>query len=201
MSGWLQPRIREALARNNPEWPFRFTRLIEVLQDLGCHALEHNRAVEIIREIKREGRRVFFIGNGGSAAIASHMAADFLKNGVVAAQCFNDGAALTCITNDLGYEKVFALPIGIHGRKGDALVAISSSGKSRSITLAAEAALQCGMKLITLSGFEASNPLHALGHVNFHVPSQRYGIVEIAHHAVLHAILDAVIDASAASAA
>lgn len=192
MNGWLQPKIREAAARRDHPW--RFSKLIEILQELGAHSINHNRAVEIIREIKREERRIFFIGNGGSAAIASHMAADFLKNGVIAAQCFNDCALTTCITNDLGYEKVFALPIGIHGRKGDALVAISSSGKSRSITLAAESALQCGMQVITLSGFDPHNPLHALGHVNFYVASDKYGMVEVAHHAVLHAILDAVID-------
>jgi hypothetical protein len=49
-----------------------------------------------------------FIGNGGSAAIASHMAIDFTKNGGMPAMCFNDGAALTCLGNDLGYEEVFA---------------------------------------------------------------------------------------------
>ena len=81
--------------------------------------------------------RLFFIGNGGSAAIASHMAADFAKNGGVPALAFNDGASLTCLANDYGYEQVFALPLRQHMRSGDCLIAISSSGKSVNILNAA----------------------------------------------------------------
>lgn len=192
MSGWFPPppRIREAATRRR-----LFGELLDVLERLGSISIEHNRAVNLILDAKSRGARVFFIGNGASAAIASHMAADFLKNGVIAAQCFTDGALTTCLANDLGYENVFAKPLEIHGRNGDVLVAISSSGKSRSITLAAEMALNKGMRAITLSGFDPHNPLRALGTVNFYVPSDRYGVVEVAHHAVCHAILDAVIDA------
>ena len=70
-----------------------------------------------------------FIGNGGSAGIASHSAIDFTKNGSMPALAFNDGAALTCLGNDLGYDSVFAAQIEARGRPGDLLIAISSSGK------------------------------------------------------------------------
>jgi D-sedoheptulose 7-phosphate isomerase len=153
-------------------------------------SVEIDRAVELCTKAKHDKRRFFFIGNGGSAAIASHMAADWLKNGNVAAQCFNDPALLTCIANDLGYENVFAKPLTLHGGQGDVLFAISSSGQSKSITKAAETAIALRMKVITLSGFKPDNPLRKMGEINFHVPSDRYGEVEIAHHTICHGILD-----------
>ena len=152
-------------------------------------------AVNLALMAKSEKRTIYFIGNGGSAAISSHMAADFLKNGGIAAQCFNDGALTTCLANDLGYDQVFAKPMSMHGRQDDLLVAISSSGKSPSILNAAQLARDLRMRIITLSGFAADNPLHQMGDVNFYIPSSKYGVVEVCHHAICHAILDAVIDA------
>ena len=65
-------------------------------------------AIEWARRTHATGGKLMFIGNGGSATIASHMAIDFSKNGGMRALAFNDGAALTCLGNDLGYENVFA---------------------------------------------------------------------------------------------
>src|SRR6185295_10601368 len=90
------------------------------------------RAVAMAEATKRDGTRVMFVGNGGSATIASHMATDWMKNGGFAALAFNDGATLTCLANDLGYDQVFARQIQAHARAGDLLVAISSSGESAS---------------------------------------------------------------------
>lgn len=138
--------------------------------------------------------RLFFVGNGGSAAIASHMAADWLKNAEFPTFCFNDGPMLTCITNDLGYENSFWVPIDLHGQVGDVLFAISSSGKSKNILSAVEAAKGKRMNIVTLSGFDSNNPLRTMGQVNFYVPSNHYGTVEIAHLAILHSILDEVME-------
>jgi D-sedoheptulose 7-phosphate isomerase len=151
---------------------------------------EVDQAVEICLKAKREKRRFFFIGNGGSAAIASHMAADWLKNGNVAAMAFNDPAMLTCIANDHGYENVFAKPLYLHGSQGDVLFAISSSGESRSITNAVGVAKSHRLNVITLSGFKPDNRLRRMGDVNFYVDSDKYGTVEIAHHTICHGILD-----------
>ncbi len=140
--------------------------------------------------VKRDGARVFFVGNGGSAAIASHMATDWMKNGGFAALSFNDGAQLTCLANDLGYSEVFATPLRSHVREGDLLIAISSSGRSGSIVGAVGAARDKGADVITLSGFAADNPLRALGDINFYVPNDLYGFVEIAHLSICHAFLD-----------
>lgn len=134
--------------------------------------------------------RVFFIGNGGSAAIASHMAADWLKNAGFTAMCFNDGALLTCISNDIDYRGVFSLPLGLHARGDDILVAISSSGKSSNILDAVHLANSKKMYVITMSGFEPNNALRGMGTANFYVRAMSYGFVEISHLAICHAILD-----------
>jgi len=136
------------------------------------------------------GNKLIYIGNGGSAAIASHLAIDYSKNGGLRSLAFNDSSALTCLGNDLGYENVFAKQIDFHGRKGDLLIAISSSGMSPNILagVAAARARNCGV--VTLSGFSEENALRRAGDVNFYVRSSAYGFVEIAHLSLCHAILD-----------
>lgn len=136
------------------------------------------------------GNSMYFIGNGGSAGIASHQAIDYANNGRVRALALNDSAALTCIGNDHGYAHVFSRQLEIHGRDGDLLVAVSSSGQSPSILNAVETARERGMAVATFSGFRADNPLRALGDVNLYVDSDRYGFVELAHGTLIHAILD-----------
>lgn len=148
------------------------------------------RATENVKKCKSEGGRIFFIGNGGSAAIASHMATDWLKNGGFTTICFNDGALLTCLGNDLGYESVFSLPVTRHINKNDILIAISSSGESKNIIFAVDAAHKKGAEVITLSGFSELNKLRVKGTLNFYVPNSLYGFVEISHLAICHAILD-----------
>jgi D-sedoheptulose 7-phosphate isomerase len=136
------------------------------------------------------GRKLMFIGNGGSAAIAAHMATDYSKAGNLRALAFNDGAMLTCLGNDLGYEQVFARQIDMHGADGDMLIAISSGGRSRNILEGVAAARRRSCRVVTLSGFGGDNPLRLLGDVNFHLASDQYGYVEIGHLAICHAILD-----------
>src|SRR4029079_15204682 len=86
------------------------------------------------------GNKIMFVGNGGSAGICSHPAIDFSKNGGLRAMAFNDPSRLRSRRNDLGYEIVFAKQIELHGRAGDLLVAISSSGRSPNILNAVKAA-------------------------------------------------------------
>jgi D-sedoheptulose 7-phosphate isomerase len=138
------------------------------------------------------GGKVMFVGNGGSATIASHMGIDFSKNGKLRASVFNDAAYLTCLGNDLGYDNVFAFQVNDHANANDVLVAISSSGKSGSILNAVTAARGRGAGVVTLSGFGAENPLRKMGDLNFHVPSMEYGYVELLHCAVCHCVLDSI---------
>jgi len=136
------------------------------------------------------GNRIFFIGNGGSAGIASHLATDFSKNGGMRASALNDGSVLTCLGNDFGYEFVFSKQLEWHARPGDVIVAISSSGRSKNILNGAVVARERDCLLYTFSGFDANNPLRSLGDVNFFVASHAYGFVEVAHLALLHGVLD-----------
>lgn len=136
------------------------------------------------------GNTLRFVGNGGSAGIASHMAVDFSKRGGIRSNALNDSAMLTCLANDLGYDQVFANQLELHTRAGDILVAISSSGQSPNILSAGEVARDTGTKLFTFSGFAADNPLRQLGDINFYVASLEYGFVELTHMALLSAMID-----------
>ncbi|MFZ1989359.1 MAG: SIS domain-containing protein [Alphaproteobacteria bacterium] len=149
-------------------------------------------AGQMARQTTRNGGTIFFIGNGGSAGIASHMAIDFTKNGGMRALAFNDGSYLTCLGNDLGFDRVFSKPLEMHARSGDLVFAISSSGRSANILNAADAAIERGCQLLTLSGFDENNALRRKGDLNFYVSSSEYGFVEISHLALIHMILDLV---------
>jgi D-sedoheptulose 7-phosphate isomerase len=161
---------------------------------------EHGAAVDLgvffeiaaarFRAAGAQGGKLMFVGNGGSASIASHMAIDFSKNAGLPAMAFNDGVTLTCLGNDLGYDQVFARQIEMYGKAEDVLLAISSSGNSANILNAVAAARRLHLPVLTFSGFQAENKLRRLGDWNLYVPSSEYGFVEIVHLAVVHAVLD-----------
>jgi D-sedoheptulose 7-phosphate isomerase len=183
--------------------PANARRYISVLADLLREAAvsdQHGAALSLdegfsrvasaAREAHARGNKIMFIGNGGSAAISSHMALDYLKNGGMRAMALNDLAALTALGNDFGYDQVFAKQLDLHARPGDLLVAISSSGRSANILNAVDLARtrECGV--VTFSGFSEDNPLRRCGDVNFYIRSGQYGFVEIGHLALCHASFD-----------
>jgi len=147
-------------------------------------------SVELLKKIKQNNKKIMFVGNGGSAAIASHMAQDFSKMAGLRSICFNDGSMLTCHANDYSFEEVFSKAIEMHADAEDTVVAVSSSGRSQNILNAALSAKRLGCNVITLSGFSNNNPLSKLGHINIYTPSSSYGIVESAHGIILHSFLD-----------
>lgn len=168
------------------------------LREFDCAVLDSDLSgfeptIEVAKVVRARNGRVFFIGNGGSAAIASHMSIDWLNKGKFAAMAFNDGAALTCLGNDYGYHHVFNNQLRAHCRDGDMVFAISSSGNSQSIIVPALMAKGTAT-VVTLTGFAPDNMLRSMGDINFYVPSQSYGVVETAHLAILHAILDRLVD-------
>ncbi len=168
------------------------------INDQKGSGISFGRLVERIARLivlqEKKGNKVFFIGNGGSAAIASHMACDLLKNAEISALVFNDASLLTCISNDLGYEYVFQKPIERLAQENDILFSISSSGESKNIINAAKAAKKKGCFVVTLSGFNKNNALRQLGDMNFYLPSYSYGYVETIHFAIMHFIVDTVIE-------
>ena len=137
---------------------------------------------------------VSFIGNGGSAGIAVHMTADFLKNGKMRTHSMFDPATITCLANDYGYEHVFSKQLEIVANPGDLLVAISSSGNSPNIINAAETAKKMGYKVMTFTGFKPDNKLRQMGDINVYVPCMEYGIVESIHNMILQQIVDEIME-------
>ena len=149
-----------------------------------------NQVMLLARRTHAAGNKLIFVGNGGSAAISSHMATDYSKNGDVRAMALNDASMLSCLGNDLGYEWVFAKQIELYARADDLVIAISSSGRSANILNGVKAARAAKCAVVTFSGFASDNPLRRLGDLNFYINSDRYGFVEIGHLTICHAILD-----------
>ncbi|MBD5476946.1 MAG: SIS domain-containing protein [Lachnospiraceae bacterium] len=150
--------------------------------------------VDMFTRHKMKDSQLFFIGNGGSSAIASHMTADFMKNGGMNTYSLYDNAVTTCMGNDYGYEYIFSRPIDFLVREGDLLVAISSSGNSCNIINAIENARKKSAEVITFTGFEPRNTVKKMGDINVYVPCMKYGIVESIHNLILQQIVDTIME-------
>jgi D-sedoheptulose 7-phosphate isomerase len=137
-----------------------------------------------------KSNKIFFIGNGGSNSISSHMMEDYGKMGRKKTYAFSDPALITCYANDYGYENSIMEWLKLHIEEGDLLVAISSSGSSKNILNAVKIAKTKKAKILSCSGFEENNPLRKEGDVNFYIDSTSYGIVECFHQIFLHIVLD-----------
>ena len=139
--------------------------------------------------------KVMVVGNGGSAAIASHLQTDLVHGLGVRALVFTEPSTLTAQANDHGYQHAFRNLTSLWAEPGDLLVAISSSGSSENILSACRAARSKGARLLTFSGFGPGNPLRSLGDLNFYVASSEYGAVESAHAVLIHHLTDQVLAA------
>ena len=184
-----------------PHWPesialfARTLRRLSILTHAGSELpvdAGFQRWRTLTRSVRRRRRTIYLVGNGASASMASHFAADLAKNGHLHTEVFSDLSLLTAVANDVSYEQVFALPLQRRGRSGDLLVAISSSGRSPNILAAARMARQLQMKIVTLTGMTPDNPLRTMGDLNLYVPGRRYGTVETCHAALLHHWMDLV---------
>ncbi len=149
--------------------------------------------IKLTYDNKISNNSIFFIGNGASSAMSSHMSADATKNGKLSARSLIDQSIMTAISNDIDYTEIFSLQLERYSHPGDILIAISSSGNSPNILNAVLTAKKSNMKIITLSGMTHNNKLRNLGDINFYVPGSEYGHVECAHQVVLHYWLDAYI--------
>jgi D-sedoheptulose 7-phosphate isomerase len=146
-------------------------------------------AAQAVTRASAAGKTIFVIGNGGSAGIASQVSYAFTHFKGVATLCLNDPSALTGIGADHGYAQVFSRQLAAHGRSGDYLIAISSSGQSANILNGVAAARDNGLEILTLSGFKPQNPLRRTGDLNLYIDSDSYGFVEVSHLALCHAIM------------
>ena len=144
-------------------------------------------------QVRLSKSTVFIIGNGASASMASHVAADLAKNAYVRTEVFTDLALITAIANDLSFREIFSEPLKRRLAPGDMVVAISSSGESPNILQAAQTARDRGGIVVTLSAMKPDNPLRELGDLNFYIPGKTYGMAETCHAALLHCWIDKMI--------
>ena len=133
-------------------------------------------------------------GNGGSAAIASHVSVDLTKNANIRCTNYNEADLITCFSNDYGYEKWIEKAVDFYSDQNDVLILISSSGKSKNMINACKAARKKNIsKIITFTGHEKNNPLSKLGDINFWIDSKAYNFVENTHQIWLLTICDLII--------
>lgn len=155
-------------------------------------------AIKIIQATYEHDGKIFLIGNGGSAAIATHFANDLNKTvfgqkgeknvrRFQAMSLADNTSALTAWANDVGFEEVFSEQLKNFAKANDDLIAISSSGNSPNIIKAAQTAKNLHMQIIGLVGFDGGK-LSSLADAKIRIPSQKYEIIESAHEAICHLI-------------
>lgn len=158
---------------------------------------EVEKAVAVLEAAYREGRSVFVIGNGGSAANAMHFAQDLSKGSVPDLEgkrfrvmsLADNVSMITALANDVGYERVFDLQLRQFAQAGDILVALSGSGKSPNILKAVEYAKAQSLKVMGLTGFDGGQ-LMKRSDVRLHVPLKDMCKSEAVHAILLHMIAD-----------
>jgi D-sedoheptulose 7-phosphate isomerase len=167
--------------------------LTTVLQ--GIDTKEIGRFIETLLDARERGAMIFFIGNGGSAATASHFANDlaigtndYEKPFRVCALTDNV-AVMTAIGNDFGYEDIFSRQLRVLGKRGDVLVAISASGNSPNLLKAFEAARSAGIRTVALTAFDGGK-MRQMADEGVHVPTalKEYGPAEDAHMVLDHLV-------------
>lgn len=154
-------------------------------------------AVEMITGAFREGRRVYFCGNGGSAADAQHLAAEFSgrfytdRKALPAEALHVNTSYLTAVANDYGYDQVYSRIISGIGVKGDVLVGLSTSGNSMNIIRAFEAAKENGMRTIAFTGITGGQ-MKNTADLLINVPSSDTPRIQEAHILIGHIICQLV---------
>mgnify|MGYP001375283527 FL=1 len=147
-------------------------------------------AIQLILKTNQNKKKLMIFGNGGSAAIASHIAVDFTKAVRIRATNYNEADLITCLSNDFGYQYWVSQAIEFYADKGDIIILISSSGTSSNIINGAKKANEMGLKVISFTGFKKDSEVSKNSNLNFWVDSNEYNIIEMAHHVWLVSIID-----------
>lgn len=161
---------------------------IEMWQELDLDAID--KIARVLEAAEKKGSQVFVIGNGGSAATASHIATDWAKTAersgkpLLRSMSLTDNVPfMTAIANDLGYDEVFVRQLKNYLRRGDIVVIISGSGNSPNVVKAAKFARSVGALTVGMTGFSGGK-LRKLVDICLHVESEQYGVIEDLHMAV-----------------
>ncbi len=166
--------------------------LIKLLNNIDTKDLK--KTIKLINNVKKNNSKIIIAGNGGSAALSSHVAVDFTKAVGIRAINFNEADLITCFANDYGYENWLYQALKSYSKKKDLVILVSSSGQSLNMINAAKYCNQKKINLITFSGFSQKNKLRKLGKVNFWCDSKSYNKVEMTHHVWLLMIVDYLIE-------
>jgi D-sedoheptulose 7-phosphate isomerase len=158
------------------------------------------RAVGVMCAALKAGGKILACGNGGSAADAQHFAAELVNRfereraPLAGLALTTDSSGLTSIANDYGYEQVFEKQLRALGRRGDVLLAISTSGNSASVLAAMRAARELGVAVVALSGNGGGKMAALLGQGDVHicVPHQRTMRIQEVHLLALHCLCDGI---------
>ena len=149
---------------------------------------------EVLLNTSKNNGKVMIFGNGGSAAISSHVSVDLTKNAKIKSLNFNEADLITCFSNDYGYESWIEKAIDFYAEENDSLILISSSGKSANMINACKAAkIKKISKIITLTGNEKNNPLSKEGDINLWIDSKAYNFIENTHQIWLLTVCDLII--------
>jgi len=146
--------------------------------------------IKLLQKIKKNKKKVILVGNGGSAAMASHVSVDLTKMCKIRAINFNEADLLTCFSNDYGYENWVQKALFYYADRRDLVICISSSGESQNIIKGAKFAKKIGCKVVTLTGFNKNNKVRKIGDVNLWLDSKNYNHIEMIHHTWLLSIVD-----------
>lgn len=176
---------------------YDYTHLIgDATRSVDCADVEL--LVDMLTSTWLAGRRLYVCGNGGSAAIAAHFAADLGKCGslgnrpIVAAQCLNsDPFRITAIANDLGFEQIYAHQLKCSAAEDDLLICISSSGRSPNVLEALKTARDIGLSTVLLTGQRYSDlgPAEKICDVILRIAHCEYEVIEDAHQLICHYIV------------
>lgn len=145
----------------------------------------------LMKKLKNVKGKIYFFGNGASAAFANHMALDFSKNGKILARSLSDSALLTALSNDYSFEGAMVEYLKIEEvSSNDLIITISSSGNSPNIVNVLKHCKDNQITTLSLSGLKETNQSIPLSTLSIYVPMKTYGIVECVHQIFLHSILD-----------
>ncbi|MCA1959917.1 MAG: D-sedoheptulose 7-phosphate isomerase [Desulfomonile sp.] len=170
-------------------------RLTEKFLNESLGALEQ--VVRVVARVLGNGNRVLLFGNGGSAADAQHLAAEFVNRYLIerpplpAVALTTDTSVLTAISNDFSFDEVFAKQIKALGRPGDAAIGISTSGKSANVTKGLAAARELGLVTIGLGG-PVDSPMGQYSDYFLEVTGASTPRIQEVHHIVGHALVEMV---------
>lgn len=150
------------------------------------------RAADAIETVTRAGGTLFVCGNGGSAAVSSHLVCDMVKSvrtdtdlGPRVISLNDNVPILTAVANDLSYAEVFVYQLASLARAGDAVLTISSSGDSENVVRALTWGRDNGLTTLAMTGFEGGRT-RAIADISLHVQGDNYGVVEDTHQSLMH---------------